>query len=133
MGSTEQHDTAPMQIGSAEELDNKPLVAPNGYRPHRVNVPAVVDDDLTDSEPMPAWRDYLASGSNRSHWFLIGRDREPHIVETTNVDGRYQASGLGYCHQFDNAYDAFWTAETLAKTYTDRRFAPIGVSSNEIP
>ena len=121
MGSAEQHDTTPMRIGSAEEPDNNPLVAPNGYRPHRVNIPAVVDDDLTEAEPMLAWRDYLASGSNQSHWFLIGQDGQPHLVETTNVDSRYKTSGPGYCHLFDNAYDAFWATEVLAKTFTDTR------------
>ena len=120
MGSPERQASAPIQISSAEDPDNQPLVAPSKYRPHRFATPAtVVDDDLTAAEPMPAWRDYLASGSNHSHWFLIGRDGNPHMVQTTNTDGRYQASGSGYCHQFDNAYDAFWTAEVLAMTFTD--------------
>ena len=125
MGSAERCAAAPMRIDSAEEPDNKPLVAPNDYRPHCVTVPAMVDDELREAEPMLAWRDYLASGSNQPRWFLIGRDGEPHMVEMTDMDGRYQASGPGYRHQFDNAYDAFWTAEVLAMTFTDARSADL--------
>lgn len=118
MGNAGQCATTPLRISSAEEPDNRPLVAPERYRPHRADAPTEVDDDLANTAPMPAWRDYSASGSNRSHWFLIGRDGAAHMVETTDVDGRYEASGPGYCQQFDNAYDAFWTAEVLAKTFT---------------
>ena len=119
MTSPEERDPAPMRIPSAEEDENAPLVAPDGYRPHRVDAPAIADDDLVAAQPVSAWRDYSASGSGQSHWFLVGRDGAAHLVETTVSEGRYQASGPGYTHQFDNAYDAFWTAEVLARTFTD--------------
>lgn len=118
MASPKDTATTHMRISSAEEPDDRPLVDPEHYRPHRADATAEVDDDLADTEPLHAWRDYRASGSNQSHWFLIGRDGTAHLVETTVVDGRYEASGPGYRHQFDNAYDAFWTAEALAKTFT---------------
>ena len=131
MESAERYAVSPMRITSAEAPDNTPLVAPDEYRPHRVSAPAVVDDALNEATPMPAWRDYRASGSRQSHWFLIGRDGYPHLVETTSVDGRYQASGPGYRHQFDNAYDAFWTAEVLAKTFTDTSSTDLQPATDE--
>ncbi len=112
-------DPTPMAFDSAESPDNEPAVAPKGYRPHYVATPAVMDDDLEDTEWMNAWRTYFASGSNHHHWFLIDHDGEAHMVEMVDMSGSYQAYGPGYSHRFENAYDAFWTAETLAKTFTD--------------
>ena len=112
-----------MQFDSAEDPDNERLVAPAGYRPHYVATPAVMDDELKDTEWMKAWRTYFASGSNRPQWFLIDLIGEAHIVEMATLSGSYQAYGPGYSHRFDNAYDAFWTAETLAKTFTDESSA----------
>ncbi len=114
---------APLQLSSAEDPENEPTVAPEGYRPHYASVPAVMDDDLRDTEPMNAWRDYFASGSNQPHWFLIGQDNEVHMVEMVSMNGRYQVYGPGYSHRFENAYDAFWTAEFQANTFTDTRSA----------
>ena len=119
-GNLAAHDApTPLEFESADDPDNERAVAPEGYRPHYVAVPAVVDDDLRDAQPMNAWRDYVGSGSNRPHWFLIGQDNEAHIVEMISLSGSYQVYGPGYSHRFENAYDAFWTAETLAKTFTD--------------
>ena len=117
--SVPHDEPVPLRLASADDPDNERLVAPEGYRPHYVAVPAVVDDDLKDTERMNAWRDYFASGSNRPHWFLIDQDKEVHMVEMVGLNGSYEASGPGYSHRFENAYDAFWTAEVLAKTFTD--------------
>ena len=86
-------DPTPMAFDSAEDPDNERLVAPAGYRPHYVATPAVMDDDLKDTEWMNAWRTYFASGSNHPHWFIIDHDGEAHMVEMVTMSGSYQAYG----------------------------------------
>ena len=65
-----------------------------------------MDDDLKDTAPMNTRSDYFASGSNQTHWFLIDQDKEVHMVEMVGLNG---------------SYEAFWTAEVLARTFTDKR------------
>lgn len=121
-------DPTPMEFESAEAPDNAPVVAPEGYRPHWLATHAMSDDDLNDAERVNAWRTYFASGANRPHWFLIDAAGEVHMVEMIDLSGSYQSYGPGYSHRFDNAYDAFWTGETLARTFTDAKspdFQPV--------
>ena len=117
----EKH-AVPMRIEISEYPENERLIAPPGYRPRHITTAATVIDDLSNAERIPVCRDYVASGSKRAQWYLIGEDNEAHIVELIE-DGRCQANGPGYSHLYENAYDAFWNAETRANTFT-RNTAP---------
>ena len=118
--SQSSHDAPiPIRIVSAEDPENERLVAAEGYRPHYVAAPTVVDDDLHDTEPIPAWREYLASGSSRPLWFLIDPLGKAHFVEPLGLGEDYVACGPGYRSRFENAYDAFWTAEKRAGLFTE--------------
>lgn len=109
------HDApTPLRIVSAEDPENERLVAAEGYRPHYMAAPTMVDDDLRDTEPIPAWREYLASGRSLPLWFLIDLQGGAHFVEPLGPGGDYEVLGPGYRSRFENAYDAFWTAERNA-------------------
>ena len=123
MTTTPAHQ--PFSIQSADELPREH--APPEYRPHRENGPCVYDDELETLERIPAWRMYFAGGSNRMHFILVGADQQLHFVEQTGFGGPYDYCGPA-CGpdreaqqdgRFENAYDAFWSAETAAGTPTD--------------
>ena len=116
---TSHEPATPIRIVSAEDSENERLVAAEGYRPHYAATPAVVDDDLRDVEPIAAWREYQASGSSRPIWFLIDGKGGAHFVETLDRAENYEACGPGYRSRFENAYDAFWTAERNSGVFTD--------------
>lgn len=110
----------PILIPNDEIAAHERLVAPEKYRPHYMTVDPVIDDDLRDTSSIPAWREYIASGHDSPIWYLIDPRGNSHFVEHLGEFG-YEANGpCGYRSCFENAYDAFWTAEKHAGLRTDR-------------
>ena len=110
----------PFYIDSADKLPRER--APQNYRPHWKDSPRLYDDQLEDAEAIPAWQRYFTNTWNHLDLVLIGHDRQLHFVAHNRIGfdyGPYKAFGPGYNETFKNAYDAFWTGETAAKTYTD--------------
>ena len=110
----------PFNIESADRIETQ--VAPDGYRPHWDNGPAI---DADAGEPtMPCWRQYFAGGSNKLHFILIDDMENPHIVEQDGFGGPYSVYGPDYSEQYENAYDAFWHAENITGIFTDPAHQP---------
>lgn len=96
----------PLRFVSAESLPRE--VAPPDYFPMEQPGPVVYDDEIDDLEPGP-WRRFFAGGSNRPYWIKADYDGDVHFVENTGRS--YEAYGPEYGVQFQNPYDAFYTAE----------------------
>lgn len=113
-------------IASAEERDA--ATAPPDYRPHWDNGPCVTDEEISELEPIPAWRRYFAGGSNRPHFVLVNDVGEAVIVEHSGPGGRYSAyqfpAGDTISEEHNNAYDAFWAAEQCLGVSTDPALSP---------
>ena len=115
------HDkSTPILIPNDEAAGYERILPPEGYQPHCIAADPVVDDDLRDTKSIPAWREYLASGHDLHIWFLIDPRGGAHFVEHLGERTGYEANGPGYRSRFENAYDAFWTAERNAGLRTDR-------------
>ena len=102
-------------IASADELPRE--VSPPDYYPEEAYAPCVYDDEDTESlqDFYPGvWWVYFAGGNNRPHWVMRDDNDDIYLVECQGFGGNYQVCGPGFGERFDNAYDAFWTAEQKA-------------------
>lgn len=110
----------PIRIPNNEIAEHDRVVAEEEHQPYYTAVDPVVDDDLRDTKSIPAWREYVANGHDLAIWFLIDPRGGAHFVEHLGEGTGYEANGPSYRSRFENAYDAFWTAERNAELRTDR-------------
>ena len=124
-GDTRREDDRNPVVLEVESAERRPTsVAPQGYRPTLEGPRMVYDDELPDLPPMMGWRRFFAGGSNRPHWVRTDPESQPHFVEGVSLEGEYEAQGPSYGERFENAYDAFWTADLSCRAVQQPRGQP---------
>lgn len=110
------YQTYPARFDSADERPRES--SPEGWYPSVADV--LVYDDELDAMPAGVWFLYFAGGNNGMHFAM--RDEEGDFYFIDGAFASYELATPNGGGGYYNVYDAFWTAERLARVGEDYGF-----------
>lgn len=109
----ETFEVYPVRFVSGDERPRE--ASPEGWYPEVANV--LVYDDELDEIPAGVWFQYFAGGHNGQHYVLRDEEGDFYFVDGAFASYELACPNGGGGHY--NVYDAFWTAERLARVGED--------------